>query len=308
MQRNLFNNDADEIPIKEINLNSNMRLGAGAHGEVFRIFQNCSFFAVKKTYRKKENATLPQEIVIMQSLAKQADLSPSIVKLYGYSFDNQLTYLIMEYVPHTLYWMYSNTLQPASSVLCKMTLQLLTALHYIHGKGILHCDIKSDNVLLTENYSVKLCDFSLATYISTPRSRGPAVCWRAPELILFKKSDTMISTKSDVFSFGITLYEIFNWKFPFDRSCTGDQVEKKIVNNDLPLIDSHHLLFIEKIYSACTKSSAKDRPDAANILKKYEKYLTEEIELPHKLKEFICDELLKIESVNSIACKALAGK
>jgi serine/threonine protein kinase len=86
--------------------------------------------------------------------------------------------------------------------------QIALAMIYLHSRGILHCDLKSQNVLLTDDYQVKLCDFGLARYkerfmkdnhgkIGTPH-------WMAPEILRGEKYEE----PADVYSFGVILWEM----------------------------------------------------------------------------------------------------
>jgi serine/threonine protein kinase len=93
--------------------------------------------------------------------------------------------------------------------------QIAMALLYLHSRKILHCDLKSQNVLLAEDWAVKLCDFGLARYkerfvrenhgkIGTPH-------WMAPEIL---RGEPYMEA-SDVYSFGVVLWEMLTGEIPF---------------------------------------------------------------------------------------------
>lgn len=89
---------------------------------------------------------------------------------------------------------------------------------YLHGKNIIHCDLKSSNVLIGENWTAKISDFglsqarkcnqkqrrSIASKLGTPQ-------WMAPEVIRNEKYENA----SDVYSFGIILWELLTCQIPF---------------------------------------------------------------------------------------------
>ena len=86
---------------------------------------------------------------------------------------------------------------------------------YLHKKKILHCDLKSQNILLGEDWSVKICDFGLARYkeryvrdnygkVGTPH-------WMAPEILRGEP----YQEPADVFSFGVILWEMLTGNIPF---------------------------------------------------------------------------------------------
>jgi serine/threonine protein kinase len=86
---------------------------------------------------------------------------------------------------------------------------------YLHKKKILHCDLKSQNILITDDWNVKICDFGLARYknkfddenvgkVGTPH-------WMAPEILRGEK----FRDGSDVYSFGIIVWEMVNGEIPY---------------------------------------------------------------------------------------------
>ncbi|KAG0233051.1 hypothetical protein BGW42_007747 [Actinomortierella wolfii] len=88
--------------------------------------------------------------------------------------------------------------------------EMMLGLAFIHSKGVLHLDLKSENVLLSSSMEVKLCDFGCATIktASTTRSTGRArgtIRWTAPEIFVPKPK---YSTKSDMYSLGMVMWEM----------------------------------------------------------------------------------------------------
>ncbi len=89
------------------------------------------------------------------------------------------------------------------------------SLQYLHKKKILHCDLKSQNILLNDDWTVKICDFGLARYkekfqkdnhgkIGTPH-------WMAPEILRGEKYEEA----ADVYSFGVILWEMLTGDIPY---------------------------------------------------------------------------------------------
>ena len=100
---------------------------------------------------------------------------------------------------------------------CKYILrQTLLGLQFLHQRHIIHRDIKSDNILIDEEGSVKLADFGYSAQLTTERdarsSKVGTVCWMAPELI---KGERRYDTKIDIWSFGIFAMEIANGDPPY---------------------------------------------------------------------------------------------
>jgi serine/threonine protein kinase len=97
----------------------------------------------------------------------------------------------------------------------KIAKQIAMALQYLHKKKILHCDLKSQNILLNDDWTVKICDFGLARYkekfqkdnhgkIGTPH-------WMAPEILRGEKYEEA----ADVYSFGVILWEMMTGEIPY---------------------------------------------------------------------------------------------
>ena len=89
--------------------------------------------------------------------------------------------------------------------------QLIDAVAYAHGVGVIHCDIKPENVLLFENYNVRLGDFGIAkAAMKTISGSGTGtVGYMAPEQAMGRPS-----ARSDVFSIGLMAYRMFSGKWP----------------------------------------------------------------------------------------------
>lgn len=99
--------------------------------------------------------------------------------------------------------------------------QLLSAVHYMHSKDIVHCDLKPENILVDANLDLKIADFGLATNQKVNKLRG----WRgsriytAPEIHEGKIYD---GKKADIFALGVILFVIVHGKFPFQGVTEND--------------------------------------------------------------------------------------
>jgi len=100
-----------------------------------------------------------------------------------------------------------------------MALQIIRAVNSAHQKGILHCDIKSSNIMITPEGLVKVLDLGLAKFVDAPTLRGSGVfmgtpAYTAPEIIQGAKLDQ----RSDIFAIGVVLYELLSGRLPFSGS------------------------------------------------------------------------------------------
>ncbi|KAF3776434.1 Calmodulin-binding receptor-like cytoplasmic kinase 3 [Nymphaea thermarum] len=149
----------------------------------------------------------------------------SLVKLIGFVDEDNESIIVSEYVPNGTLREHLDGLNGKSldfAQRLEISIDVAHALTYLHvysGKPIIHCDIKSSNILLTENLRAKVADFGFAragptnedeTHIST-KVKGTAG-YLDPEYVKTYR----LTTKSDVFSYGILLLEIFSGRRPVE--------------------------------------------------------------------------------------------
>lgn len=164
-----------------------------------------------------------QEIALLSQLAL-AD-AQNVTKYHGSFLNGSKLWIIMDYCSGGSV----RTLLKAGKIEEKYSAvivrELLVALQYIHKEGIIHRDIKAANVLVTKEGRVQLCDFGVAAQLSSVQLKRTSMIgtpfWMAPEVI---QEGTPYNQKADVWSLGITLYEIATGTPPL-----SDQEPKRAV-------------------------------------------------------------------------------
>lgn len=144
---------------------------------------------------------------------------PSIVEVFDASFDNDIKFMVMEYIDGITLKEYMETsggpLSWKDSV--HFTIQILRALQHAHARGVIHRDIKPHNVMLLTDGTIKVTDFGISKIAreevksSTEHTLG-SVHYISPE----QAQGLSTNEKSDIYSLGCVLYEMLTGKKPFD--------------------------------------------------------------------------------------------
>lgn len=212
-------------------------LGAGSFSKVF-LAEHCKTeekYAIKivpkhkSKYAKEFNQLTVSEIKLLRKLDHK-----NIIRLYDYSAKENLVsptgkekevfYMALELIPGgELFDFVFQTGRFEEKYARYYFLQLLDALEYLHGKGISHCDIKLSNVLLDEEFNLKLADFGFAStkpMNDTFKGSGEYI---APEIHLGK---AYYGSQVDLFSAGVLLFILtFAW-LPFRAAQPTDDYYK----------------------------------------------------------------------------------
>jgi len=188
-------------------------LGEGGFGEVYKIedlYEHNKVLALKKirakTLSKHTINIFKLEFKFLTSLTH-----PNLVKVYDFDVDKDTNELFftMEYVKGES--LFKNCKDKLSwNHVESYMVQAARAIAYIHSKGIIHYDIKPDNMLINEQGQLKLMDFGFAGTHEDSRVRG-TIQFLAPEFILKRN----ITNRVDFFSLGVTFYYSISGKLPF---------------------------------------------------------------------------------------------
>lgn len=186
---------------------------------------------VYKAHDNQENRTvavkiLKEEFVSNQEFIRRfkneskaiAMLShPNIVKVHDVSFGDLIQYIVMEYIEGITLKEYierQGSLRLKDAV--HFTIQILRALQHAHDKGIVHRDIKPQNIMVLPDGTIKVTDFGIARFARnsqrtiTDKAIG-SVHYISPEQARGEKTDE----KSDIYSVGVMLYEMITGQMPF---------------------------------------------------------------------------------------------
>lgn len=144
---------------------------------------------------------------------------PNIVNMYDVGFDQDLHYIIMEYVDgKTLKEYITEKGRLSIDEAVKFTIAIGEGLEHAHAMGIVHCDIKPHNVIITRTGRVKVTDFGIARAMNSTNTvmYTNSIMGSAHYLSPEQASGKTIDGSTDIYSLGIVLYEMLSGKVPFE--------------------------------------------------------------------------------------------
>ncbi len=151
-----------------------------------------------------------QEISILKSLSH-----PNIIQLHDAFEERKHFVVVMEYAQGDLFAVLEDDRTMPLDELQKLAAQLVSALQYLHTNRIIHRDMKPQNILLSADGSVKLCDFGFARSMSAATNMVTSVkgtpLYMAPEVVQQQPYDF----RADLWSLGVILFELFTGEPPF---------------------------------------------------------------------------------------------
>ncbi|XP_049397707.1 uncharacterized protein LOC125861859 isoform X1 [Solanum stenotomum] len=247
------------------------QIGEGSCGTVYHGLWYGSDVAVK-VFTKQEYSdeviySFKQEISLMKRLRH-----PNILLFMGAVTSPERLCIVTEFLPRGSLF---RLLQRNASKLewrrrIHMALDVARGMNYLHHltPPIVHRDLKSSNLLVDKNWTVKVGDFGLSrlkheTYLATRTGKGTPQ-WMAPEVLRNEPSDE----KSDVYSFGVILWELATEKIPWDNLNTMQVIAAVGFMNqrlDIPK-DVHPQL--ASIIESCWLSEPQSRPSFQELMEK----------------------------------------
>ena len=266
---NIGNKISDFIQIKSLDM--------GHFSPVYQMKSklNNQFYAVKFVEipkDKNEKIKIEREKIIMSSISH-----PYIVNLYCTFYDNNYYYFVYEFFEGTNLENFVKNYQKnnpnghiSQQLIISIFKQILLGLNYLHGKGILHRDLKADTILIDKNNNIKITGFDISAVFQqncgilsthfTQVGRPDYVC---PEIINCQPYDF----KCDIFSLGYTMFFVMNYYLPTKTQFFGNEQIKRIpASSKINIYDKKLVQLIDNMY----KEKSIERPYTAQALKELE--------------------------------------
>ena len=196
---------------------------------------------------------------------------PLVLKIHKYGVDKKVPYLVMEWCSApNLKMILNRGYEQIAPHMKQIVPQMVEALVYMHSKGWIHCDIKPDNYIFSEETGLKLIDFALAqkkpNFLSKmlgSKVRGTA-SYMAPEQIQGKAVDESV----DIYSLGCTFFELIAGRPPYTGGTINDLLQKHI-SSPIPPITARNTNVtpeMAEIVRLCLAKDPKDRPRTSKDL------------------------------------------
>ncbi|XP_077590894.1 dual specificity mitogen-activated protein kinase kinase 4a isoform X2 [Stigmatopora nigra] len=256
-------------------------IGRGAYGSVNKMVHKPSnkIMAVKRIRSTVDEKEQKQLLMDLDVVMRSSDC-PYIVQFYGALFREGDCWICMELMATSLDKFYKFVYCSLDDVipeeiLGKITLATVKALNHLkENLKIIHRDIKPSNILLDRNGNIKLCDFGISGQLvdSIAKTRD-AGCrpYMAPERIDPCASRQGYDVRSDVWSLGITLYELATGRFPYPKwNSVFDQLTQVVRGDPPQLSNSDERRFSPKFISfvnVCLTKDESKRPKYKELLK-----------------------------------------
>lgn len=244
------------------------KIGEGAFGKVYRGKWSGRAVAIKvlvcQDLRSDIMAEFQSEVEIMSILRH-----PNICRLLGACMEPPNRAIVVELCPGGSLW---NVLRLKRHSLTlpmrtKFLLDTAKGMSYLHHftQPILHRDLKSPNLLVDSEYTIKISDFGLArvkAHVQTMTGNCGTVQWMAPEVL----GNLNYTEKADVFSFGIVVWEVMTGECPYEGLSQVQAALGVLSRNLRPRIPKSCPPFFKRLMRSCWDRQADLRPSFAQII------------------------------------------
>lgn len=256
------------------------KIGAGGMADVYKgkdtmLNRYVAIKVLKKEYREDENFVRKFR---SEAQAAAGLLNPNVVNVYDVGEDRGLYYMVMELVEGiTLKEYIERKGRLSHKEIISIAIQMCTGIGAAHAANIIHRDIKPQNVIISRDGKVKVTDFGIAKAVTSNTISTNAmgsVHYTSPEQARGGFSDA----KSDIYSIGITLYEMATGQVPFDGDSTVAVAMKHLQQEITPpselVPDIPYSL--EQIILKCTQKNGERRyPNTTQLIQDLKRSLVD---------------------------------
>ncbi|KAM4044481.1 protein kinase C delta type-like [Anomaloglossus baeobatrachus] len=238
-------------------------LGEGSYGKVMlATHQACQKqVAVKMVKKRLLVKDSRDDVLIERQVLEMTRKSPFISRAFATFQSQEHVFYAMEYLSGGDLTGFMTTNAPLPIPATRFfAAELICGLQFLHTSGIIHRDIKPDNILLDNNGHLKIADFGLAVMniFGNAKTSGWAgtLAYMAPEILLEKPYNKAV----DWFSAGVVIYEMATGRYPFVEDEIDENIKKALINDDPAFpkeLDPHVKAVIEGLLDKSPESRQK---------------------------------------------------
>lgn len=259
-----------KIPFSSVSINFDDKLGTGEYGVVYSGTWNGLKVAVKELAggaqaSEQARTQFMREVKLMQEIGEH----PFVLRSFGCTRNDQSSYLLLEFAAHgSLHRVLrADNVDLDRATIIRMAYEIASGMAYLHDTAkIIHRDLACRNVLVTDDGHMKIADFGLSRAVvgtmQTDRGRKFPIKWLSPETL----KEGEFSQKTDVWSFGILVWEIWNGCEPFANISTKEVVRRAITEPDFqPNVAPSIPAVLRRLLNECFDHDPQRRPAFADI-------------------------------------------
>ncbi|XP_057804585.1 serine/threonine/tyrosine-protein kinase HT1-like [Salvia miltiorrhiza] len=253
------------------------KFASGRHSRIYRGVYKQRDVAIKLISQPEEDGDLAaflekqftSEVALLFRLRH-----PNIISFIAACKKPPVFCIITEYYPGGSLRKYLHQQGPYSlplDLVLRLALDIAHGMQYLHARGILHRDLKSENLLLDEDMCVKVADFGIScleTQCGSAKGFTGTYRWMAPEMIKEKHH----TKKVDVYSFGIVMWELLTALIPFDDMTPEQAAFAVCQKNARPPLPSTCPTAFSRLIHRCWSSNPDKRPHFDEIVSILESY------------------------------------
>ncbi|MBI2620046.1 MAG: protein kinase [Ignavibacteriales bacterium] len=239
------------------------KLGEGGMGVVYKAQDTKldRIVALKFLPSFLSSDTVEKERFSHEARAAAALTHQNVAVLYDVDDHEGLMFLSMELIEGTTIKELLQHSEPSISRVLDLAIQICDGLSAAHEKGIVHRDLKSDNVMVTSKGQVKIMDFGLAKLkgagkLTKEGSTLGTAAYMSPE----QAQGQDVDQRSDIFSFGVVLYELLTGNLPF-KGEHHSALLYSLINEDPPPLARFNDRVSDELKRIVSKCLAKDRDE-----------------------------------------------
>ncbi|KAK2442862.1 Serine/threonine-protein kinase ht1 [Trifolium repens] len=254
------------------------KFASGRHSRIYRGVYKQKDVAIKLVSQPEEDEDLASflekqftsEVALLLRLRH-----PNILTFIAACKKPPVFCIITEYLAGGSLRKYLHQQEPHSvplQLVLKLALDIARGMEYLHSQGILHRDLKSENLLLGEDMCVKVADFGISCLESqcgSAKGFTGTYRWMAPEMIKEKHH----TKKVDVYSFGIVLWELLTALTPFDNMTPEQAAFAVSYKNARPPLPSECPWAFSNLINRCWSSNPNKRPHFVEIVSILESFI-----------------------------------